>query len=164
MEGKRCYGCMKLKKNSPVCEHCGYDERETNAPHQIPAGTVLKEQYLVGKALGQGGFGITYLGWDLYLDIPVAIKEYYPAGVVMRDTTVTMDVVSCSGDEGARFRNNKERFLREAKMLARFSQVPEIVQVKNFFLANNTAYIVMEYVEGTNLKQYVADHGGKLPP
>ena len=56
----------------------------------------------------------------------------------MRDTTVTMDVVSCSGDEGARFRNNKERFLREAKMLARFSQVPEIVQVKNFFLANNT--------------------------
>ena len=162
MEEKRCYGCMKLKTSSPICEHCGYDERTQNDPHRLPAGTVLKEQYLVGKVLGQGGFGITYLGWDLYLDIPVAIKEYYPSGVVMRDTTVTMDVVSCSGDEGARFRNNKERFLREAKMLARFSQVPEIVQVKNFFLANNTAYIVMEYVEGTTLKQYVADHGGKL--
>ncbi|MGN0976467.1 MAG: serine/threonine protein kinase, partial [Faecousia sp.] len=162
MEEKRCYGCMKLKKNSPICEHCGYDDRQTNAPHQLPGGTVLKEQYLVGKVLGQGGFGITYLGWDLYLDIPVAVKEYYPAGVVMRDTTVTLDVVSSSGDEGARFRNNKERFLREAKMLARFSQVPEIVQVKNFFLANNTAYIVMEYVEGTTLKQYVADHGGRL--
>lgn len=112
--------------------------------------------------LGQGGFGITYLGWDLYLDIPVAVKEYYPAGVVMRDSAVTTDVVSCSGDQGIRFRNNKERFLREAKMLARFSQVPEIVQVKNFFLANNTAYIVMEYVEGITLKQYVKDQGGKL--
>lgn len=162
METKRCNGCMKLKTQSPVCEWCGYDENTQNDIHQLPVGTVLKEQYRVGRTLGQGGFGITYLGWDLYLDIPVAIKEYYPSGVVMRDSTVTMDVVSWSGDEGARFRNNKERFLREAKMLARFSQVPEIVQVKNFFLANNTAYIVMEYVEGITLKEYVQTHGGKL--
>lgn len=162
MEKKRCYGCMKLKASSPVCEHCGYDENTRNAPHQLPAGTVLKEQYLVGRVLGQGGFGITYLGWDLYLDIPVAVKEYYPNGAVMRETSVTMDVVSCDGETGSRFRNNKERFLREAKMLARFSQVPQIVQVKNFFLANNTAYIVMEYVEGITLKQYVKEHGGKL--
>lgn len=162
MEQKRCYGCMKLKPDSPVCPYCGYDERIPGEPHRLPAGTVLKEQYLVGKVLGQGGFGITYLGWDLYLDIPVAIKEYYPVGVVMRDTTVTMDVVSCTGDEGTRFRNNKERFLREAKMLARFSQVPEIVQVRNFFLSNNTAYIVMEYVEGITLKQFVQDNGGAL--
>ena len=162
MEQKRCYGCMKLKPDGPVCPYCGYDESIPGEPHRLPAGTVLKEQYLVGKVLGQGGFGITYLGWDLYLDIPVAIKEYYPVGVVMRDTTVTMDVVSCTGDEGARFRNNKERFLREAKMLARFSQVPEIVQVRNFFLSNNTAYIVMEYVEGITLKQFVKDSGGAL--
>lgn len=162
MEQKRCYGCMKLKPENPVCPYCGYDERIPGEPHRLPAGTVLKEQYLVGKVLGQGGFGITYLGWDLYLDIPVAIKEYYPVGVVMRDTTVTMDVVSCTGDEGTRFRNNKERFLREAKMLARFSQVPEIVQVRNFFLSNNTAYIVMEYVEGITLKQFVQDSGGTL--
>ena len=149
-------------KTQPICEHCGYDESHPNAPHQLPAGTVLKEQYLVGKVLGQGGFGITYLGWDLYLDIPVAIKEYFPSGSVMREVSITMEVVSCSGDEGVRFRNNKERFMREAKMLARFSQVPEIVQVRNFFLANNTAYIVMEYVEGINLKQYVKANGGKL--
>lgn len=162
MKQKRCYGCMKLKPDGPVCPYCGFDESVPGEAHRLPAGTVLKEQYLVGKVLGQGGFGITYLGWDLYLDIPVAIKEYYPVGVVMRDTTVTMDVVSCTGDEGARFRNNKERFLREAKMLARFSQVPEIVQVRNFFLSNNTAYIVMEYVEGITLKQFVKDSGGTL--
>ncbi len=162
MERKRCYGCMRLKTSSPICEYCGYDENTPNAPHQLPAGTVLKEQYLVGRVLGQGGFGITYLGWDLYLDIPVAVKEYYPSGAVMRETSVTMDVISYDGETGNRFANNKERFMREAKMLARFSQVPEIVQVKNFFLANNTAYIVMEYVEGITLKQYVKDHGGKL--
>ena len=162
MEKTRCYGCMKLKSAGDVCEHCGYDQRQSNAPHQLPAGTVLKEQYLVGKVLGQGGFGITYLGWDLYLDIPVAVKEYYPTGTVMRETSMTMEVVSCGDEAGVRFRNNKERFLREAKMLARFSQVPEIVQVRNFFLANNTAYIVMEYVDGITLKQYVRDHGGRL--
>ncbi len=162
MEKTRCYGCMKLKSPGDVCEHCGYDQRQGNAPHQLPAGTVLKEQYLLGKVLGQGGFGITYLGWDLYLDIPVAVKEYYPTGTVMRESSMSMDVVSCGDEASVRFRNNKERFLREAKMLARFSQVPEIVQVRNFFLANNTAYIVMEYVDGITLKQYVRDNGGKL--
>lgn len=162
MEEKRCYGCMNLKSNQSVCEHCGYDENMKNEIHQLPAGTVLKEQYMIGRVLGQGGFGITYLGWDMYLDIPVAIKEYFPSGSVMRETAVTMDVVSYSGDVGVRFRNNKERFLREAKMLARFSQVPEIVQIRNFFLANNTAYIVMEYVNGITLKQYVKERGGKL--
>ncbi len=161
MEINRCYGCMKQKKQS-VCEYCGWDEANQNASHQLPTGTVLKEQYLIGKVLGQGGFGITYLGWDLYLDIPVAIKEYYPNGAVMREASMTLDVSDCGGEVGVRFRNNKERFLREAKMLARFSQVPEIVQVKNFFQANNTAYIVMEYVEGINLKQYVKKRGGKL--
>lgn len=162
MKEKRCYGCMNLKSNESVCEHCGYDENIQNEIHQLPAGTVLKEQYMIGRVLGQGGFGITYLGWDMYLDIPVAIKEYFPSGTVMRETSVSMDVVSYSGDVGVRFRNNKERFLREAKMLARFSQVPEIVQIKNFFLANNTAYIVMEYVDGITLKQYVKNQGGKL--
>ena len=162
MEEKRCYGCMRLKSGSTVCEYCGYDENTSNEQHQISAGTILKEQYLIGKVLGQGGFGITYLGWDLYLDIPVAIKEYFPSGTVMREASVSMEVVSYSGDVGVRFRNNKERFMREAKMLARFSQVPEIVQVKNFFLANNTAYIVMEYVQGITLKQYVKEKGGKL--
>jgi len=163
MEEKRCYGCMKIKSGESVCEHCGYDENTHNETHQLTAGTILKEQYLIGKVLGQGGFGITYLGWDMYLDIPVAIKEYFPNQTVMRDVAVSTDVVSYSGDAGVRFRNNKERFMREAKMLARFSQVPEIVQVRNFFLANNTAYIVMEYVEGITLKQLVKAHGGVLP-
>ena len=62
MEQKRCFGCMKLKQNSPICEHCGSDENTPNSPHQLPRGAVLRGQYLIGKSLGQGGFGITYLG------------------------------------------------------------------------------------------------------
>jgi len=161
MEEKRCLGCMKMKTQQ-VCEHCGYDESTMNAAHQLPAGTVLKEQYLIGRVLGQGGFGITYMGWDLYLDTPVAIKEYYPTGTVMRESNITLSVTNCTNDDGVHFQNSKERFLREAKSLARFTQMRGIVQIKNFFLANNTAYIVMEYVEGITLKQYVKNQGGKL--
>ncbi len=162
MKQKRCYGCMKEIAEETICPHCGYDMSKKNEIHQLPAGIILKEQYMIGKVLGQGGFGITYLGWDLYLDIPVAIKEYFPSGTVMRENSVSMEVLNCMGDESSRFQNNKERFMREAKMLARFSDVSEIVQVKNFFLANNTAYIVMEYVQGITLKEYVRQQGGKL--
>ena len=160
----RCACCFGWKTAGEVCPRCGCDETTQNAPHQLPIGTVLKEQYQIGKVLGQGGFGITYHGWDLYLDIPVAIKEYYPNGMVMRETGVTMAVADISGDDGSRFQKNRERFMREAKMLARFSQVPEVVQVRNFFNANNTAYIVMEYVEGITLKEHVRNCGGKLTP
>lgn len=150
------------QKTQPICEHCGYDEKNQNASHQLPAGTVLKEQYLIGRVLGQGGFGITYLGWDLYLDMPVAIKEYYPSSTVMRDSAASLSVASYGGEVGARFRNCKERFLREAKILARLSEVPEIVKIRNFFESNNTAYIVMEFVQGVTLKDYVKSRGGKL--
>ena len=77
MEHRRCHSCMAKMGNGRFCERCGYDQQTQNAPHQLPAGTVLKGQYLIGKVLGQGGFGITYLGWDTTLDTPVAIKEYY---------------------------------------------------------------------------------------
>ncbi len=163
MEEKRCYGCMKpIPVDADCCPHCGYDNRTKNELHQLPAGTVLKEQYLIGKVLGQGGFGITYMGWDLYLEIPVAIKEYFPSGAVSRNSKESTDVISGSGEVGARFRNSRERFMREVKMLARMSDIPEIVHVKTFFLANNTAYIVMEYIKGVTLKDYVKTKGGRL--
>ena len=155
----RCLGCMKEKKQSPVCEHCGFDENRQNQPHQLPVGTILKDQYLIGRVLGQGGFGITYLGWDLYLDTPIAIKEYYPAGSVMRECTTSLEVKNYSNDSGSEFRDDRQRFMNEAKALARFCNVPQIVQVRNFFPANNTAYIIMEYVEGVTLKDFVRKKG-----
>ena len=152
---KRCYGCMKIKENIPVCEHCGYNENVPNYAHQLPAGTILHGQYTVGKVLGQGGFGITYIGWDSQLEVPVAIKEYYPNSFVTRESAFSLEV-RCAG-EGAEelFRHNRERFLKEAKILAKLQNVPGIVRVQNLFSENNTAYIVMEYVEGIDLKHYI---------
>ena len=160
MEQKRCNACMQMKSNV-VCEHCGFDERTPTPRHQLPAGIVLNNQFRIGRALGQGGFGITYMGWDLHLETPVAIKEYFPAGYVHRDCSVSMEVVENQPANKA-FANGKDHFIREAKSLARLSNVPEIVHIKSFFQANGTAYIVMEYVRGITLNQYVRQQGYRL--
>jgi len=159
---KRCYGCMRHKQQSPICEHCGFNEQIDNLPHQLPLGTVLREQYMVGKVLGQGGFGITYMGWDLNLEIPVAIKEFYPNGVVSRDTLRSTMVTCGSETLGAAFAHNRERFLREARTLARLREIPGIVGIYNFFQENNTAYIIMEYASGIDLRRYTKLRGGRL--
>ena len=162
MEKKRCFGCMQLKVNSPICEHCGFNEHVQNESHQLPMGTVLRGQYMVGKALGQGGFGITYLGWDLNLDIPIAIKEYYPNSIVNRDATHNPALTGVATNMMDMYISTRQRFLREAKVLAMLRNIPNIVQVHNFFEENNTAYIVMEYVKGIDLRRYMNLRGGRL--
>jgi len=162
MDIKRCYGCMRPIGNAPVCPHCGYDTRNSGAPHQLPPGTVLQNRYLLGKVLGQGGFGITYMGYDQTLGIPVAVKEYYPSGLVMRECSHSLSVTNCEGATGSLFAGNRDRFLREARSLAQLSHVPEVVQVRDFFQENNTAYIVMEFLAGQTLKSYVRNRTAPL--
>jgi len=163
MEQRMCYGCMEPTDQN-ICPRCGYPANAGNLPHQLPQGSMLRDQYVIGKALGQGGFGITYLGWDRYLDRKVAVKEYYPNALVIRDSH-NSTLVYCSTENMANhFRSGRERFLREAKTLAKFEEIPAIVSIKNFFEENNTAYIVMEYVKGTSLVRYVGLRGGKLSP
>jgi len=161
---KRCFGCMEIKTESPVCEHCGFDERQENASHQLPVGTVLHGQYMVGKVLGQGGFGITYLGWDQNLETTIAIKEYFPRGHVNRESAYSIMVSSFDREKDPQFQSNKRRFIQEARVLAKLEDIPQVVRVKNFFEENNTAYIIMEYIKGRDLRQYVQDQGGKLTP
>ena len=163
MEQNRCPGCMNIKSGA-VCEHCGFDERRQNAPHQLQIGTALQDRYLVGRALGQGGFGITYLGWNRYLEKKVAIKEYYPAIFVDRNATYDTTVVCRTEQMEGFFAENRMRFLREAKTLAKLEEVPQIVSILDFFEANNTAYIVMEYLQGSDLRAYVKKKGGCLSP
>ena len=127
----------------------------------LPEGTILKEKYLVGRYIGNGGFGITYLGMDQVLDIKVAIKEYYPASICYRSTG-TKDVKP--SNEGFRegFIKGRNTFLNEARSLAMFNS-PDIVRVRDFFPENNTSYIVMDYVEGTELSDEIRMNGGRLP-
>ena len=163
MELHRCMGCMAMTENE-ICEKCGWSDGRTNEPHQLPVGYVLHGQYRIGRVLGQGGFGITYLGWDDFLEIPVAIKEFFPNSMVNRECSMTTKVHCYTEQVTPQYVMSKERFLREAKALARFEDEPAIVRIRNFFQENDTAYIVMEYVRGTNLATYVNIRGGKLSP
>lgn len=156
-----CYGCMSIVEGE-LCQKCGWHIDQKNEPHQLPVGIRLRDQYIIGKVLGQGGFGITYLGWDDSLDMPVAIKEFFPNMLVTRDTSIDNMVRCISEIMREQYEANLDRFLREAKALAKLRDVPEVVGVHGFFRENNTAYIIMEYVKGTDLANYVAKKGGKL--
>lgn len=155
--------CMARKADEQeACPVCGFIERDfVPEKHHLPPRTILKGQYLVGCALGEGGFGITYIGWDLFLHMPVAIKEYFPSGVVIRDQGQHTVNVFAGKDEQS-FLLGRDRFFREAQKVARFDNNPGVVSVKNCFLENGTAYIIMEYISGINLGTYAAQRGGKL--
>ena len=121
-------------------------------------GTRLIGRYTVEGVLGQGGFGITYLGMDELHKKKVAIKEFFPQGIVTRnieyEDTVTVTLVG----EKENYDKGKERFLKEAQTMAMFIKDKGIVKALDFFEINNTAYIVMEYLEGVTLKQYLREN------
>lgn len=152
-----CYFCMKeIEANTKKCPHCGNNQDIITPPHRLLPGTVLNERYVVGVAKGEGGFGITYIGLDKKLDRIVAIKEYYPTGYVNRSNTISPNVSEVTSEASdAFFRKGCDRFLREAKTIAKFSGEPGIVNVIDYFEENNTAYIIMEYLDGITLRDYL---------
>lgn len=159
----RCLNCMKIYDESyDICPHCGFVKGTPpkEAFHLHP-GMLLQERYLIGTVLGFGGFGITYRAWDTKLQNMVAIKEYYPNGIVNR-IPGEQEVIVYSGNREKEFFNGKKRFLDEARNMARFSEHPNIVHVFNFFEENQTAYIVMEFLDGISFKQYIRDNGGQI--
>jgi serine/threonine protein kinase len=145
-----CMGCMREKNNTSVCRYCGYSGSEFSPLYLKPA-SVLSGKYVVGKILGHGGFGITYIGIDLNLNYRVAIKEFIPRIYASRSHGSALTIFSQSK---VKFEQGMEKFLDEARTLARFSNINGIVGVKDFFKENNTAYIVMDYLEGSDLASY----------
>jgi len=127
--------------------------------HKLPLGTVLQQRYQIQKVLGQGGFGITYLAWDHMQGESVAVKEFYPQSIVTRDCAWGLDVQCITQRHLANFQSSKNRFLREADALQRFRNVHSIVDIRDYFEANNTAYIVMEYLVGRDLKHFLGQRG-----
>ena len=161
MTQRRCYGCMQMITED-ICPHCGAAGYEDNATDQLPVGTMLRERYLMGRVLGQGGFGITYIGLDTQKDEIVAIKEFFPRAMVNRNISrSTMVQVNLPKLEES-FAYGRDRFLREARILEKFLEIPEIVDIRDLFSENDTAYIVMEYVRGIDLREYIDRRGGKL--
>lgn len=158
-----CPGCMKQLYNEYTVCDCGYDSgNNRRISYHLPEGTILEDIYLIGKVIGEGGFGITYIGWDLNLERKIAIKEFYMQGYSGRDVSVSHDLYAIGESHEAIFKKYKERFINEAKILAKFSKEGGIVSVHTFLRANNTAYIIMEYLDGMELKKYISKFG-KIP-
>jgi len=158
-----CINCMRERPDDGVCPYCGFDEAQYEpSPHHLQPRSILGGKCLVGRVLGEGGFGITYMGWDLNLDLKLAIKEYFPTGFVTRTNTATSTVMPYRGEKTEFFTTGRSRFINEAKTLAKYYSLPGIVYVRDFFLENGTAYIVMEFVEGETLKQRLARVGGRI--
>lgn len=158
-----CLLCMREKQfpEQTPCPHCGGDDRTLGVRSPaLPPRTVLDGRYVLGKTLGQGGFGITYRAYDLRMNNTVAVKEYFPSSIVGRDSTVT-NLVTVNAVKGGRaqaeYASGLRHFLNEARRQARMASSPGVVSVTDFFEANNTAYYVMEYVDGCDLVKYVRE-------
>ena len=158
-----CLNCFGTLDSQRVCLSCKKKADDSpSPPHHLPQRTVLNEKYLIYRALGEGGFGITYLAWDISCGLKVAIKEYYPSGYVNRMPRSNQVIINSKQNQAASNRGLK-RFIEEAKILAKIKNLPGIVSVRDFFSANGTAYIVMEYLDGISLKKYLQRKGGKVP-
>ena len=161
--GEICYSCFTEKSAAGACPRCGYDPAsdEGKYPIALRAGAILNGRYIVGRVLGQGGFGITYLAQDYQTKGLVAIKEYLPTEFAGR-TTGTYAVQVYSGDRRENFEYGKEQFLAEAKTLAEFIGNDHIVRIYSYFEEYGTAYLAMEYIDGESLDKYMRRFGGRL--
>lgn len=161
----RCGGCFKLyDEEFGICPECGhYDGKPAKEPYQLVPGTMLANRYLIGNVLGFGGFGITYKAWDKKLESVVCIKEYYPSGIVNR-IPGTSNLILFSGAKKKEFEYGLVRFIDEARNMTKFNSHKNIVNVYEYFEENNTAYIVMEFLDGCTLSEFMEDNpDGKIP-
>lgn len=177
-----CMGCMaELKQKMRICPLCGFDlekyqrEKPKNA---LPLYEILNGKYLIGRVIGIGGFGITYIGWDFYQSKKVCIKEYFPSAIAVRNPNAVSytEQISVSVQYSmmmqtqtitrARhtYQSGLEAYIKEAESLSKFYLMPGIVSVRDFFYGNHTAYIVMEYIDGIDMKKYAKSQGGRLAP
>ncbi len=157
----RCLGCMEeFSAEYDVCPHCGYEvgSSDGNFLHLDP-GTNLIDRYLIGRTIGYGGFGVTYLAWDNKLQRKIAIKEYLPSEFATRMIHRQELLVDTVESKEKQYRKGLEKFLQEGRKLAQVNDIDGIVHMYDCFKANNTAYITMEYLEGQTLTEYLEAKG-----
>lgn len=158
---KFCYHCMQQIQDKKLnqCPYCGKSLQAAKIPDKfLKPGTVLQGKFLLGYPLGAGGFGNTYIGWDGYLLRRVAIKEFYPeqySGRAADGVTVTVANASMQ----PRFQNGLKQFLEEARNVAALKDVKGVVEISSFFEQNGTGYIVMEYLEGMDVRNILKRSG-----
>jgi len=158
-----CTYCFEeVSDDAASCQFCSNSaDSQGEATSNLPVGTILLGKFIIGKVLGKGGFGVTYLAYDLRRECKVAIKEYMPDTLSYRTPGKTL-VSTYLGEKEDSFKLGSEKFYEEAKTISKFNGHPNIINVHEFFYENNTAYFVMEYIDGMDLKTYIIQKGGKI--
>lgn len=155
-----CFGT--LDPRTGVCRTC-YKRAadDVTSPSALPLRTLLGGRYLIGTPLGRGGFGITYKAYDMRTGLRVAIKEFFPKGYTKRiPRSCAVDVTDA---QNAKIFNYwLTAFIQEAKVLTSIKHMEGIVSIYDFFLTNNTAYIVMEFLDGMSLHRFINGRGERL--
>lgn len=155
-----CMNCMKITYRGDCCPVCGTRRRQVkNSPRALPVNYLLHRRYLIGKVLGEGGFGITYLAWDEKENQRVAIKEYMPQGLTAR-VKETGEITPVK--DTRHYEKYLKRFLEEAQIVYQYRDHPNIIRVNHLFRENHTAYYAMEYLEGMDLRDKMAEAGFHL--
>lgn len=159
---KICPSCNKeIGRSIKFCPYCGCNINGTRAGalHQLQPNTILNDRYRIDKVIGEGNFGITYLAEDTTLQMKVAVKEFYPKGYVTRESGNSAHVTIYEGSKSAHIAKWRDNFINEARTLAKLSGLPGIVEVRDYFDANGTAYIVMEFLDGDDLETFIEKNG-----
>lgn len=153
---ERCIGCMKLLDADGKCPHCGFYRLVMSRSRAVCGRYISEGSIYAWTCTGRGSFGISYIAWDCLLDTVVAIKEYFPASLVSRHVSEDGDrnVYIYEKAEKQKYQESLEKYLGEAKSLSAFYDLDGIVSVRDFY-ENNTAYIIMGYVDGVSVKEYV---------
>lgn len=158
---KLCLKCMHETVSDGMCSFChSSTDFDQDPAFALPLNAILHGRYLVGAVLGHGGFGITYIAYDLKENRRVAIKEYMPDGLSTRIPGTTEMTVHTNKDD---YEYGLNKFLEEARIIYKYQHNPSIISVHALFEENRTAYYVMEYLEGCDLRTYISLKGGRLP-
>ncbi len=152
-----CKNCFSKKsKPNEECPVCGF-KSGAEQPPALPRGTALAKRYVLGGCIGRGGFGITYLAFDTIDKKTVAVKEYFPSMLAVRARG--KHVIPNCEKNAEQFNVGAEKFFDEAELVRQFNGNPNIVSIYECFYENNTAYFIMEYLDGITLENYVKSHG-----
>lgn len=150
-----CPGCMQFRADrTKPCPHCGYSEETARVKGALPVFSILAGRYLLGCPLGKGGFGITYMALDLPTEETVAVKEYFPSELVVRDEDGE-SVLPIDESKALYFRTGMRSFSEEGRLLSLFSDTPGIVRFRDLLHVNRTSYLIMDYAAGTPLRKYM---------
>ncbi len=157
-----CDFCFEPIDPTKPCPKCGltYDNYHPEIGTLSVGTPLLHGNYVIGRVLGRGGFGVTYLAYSFERGEPVAIKEYFPTGIAMRGANNSLEPISA--EKRDTFGKGAKRFYEEAETMSHFNGRRNIVSVYEFFYDNATVYYAMEYLEGCGLKDYIRMNGGRL--